>query len=821
MKFQKIPVLLKILCVSSLPHPSGAAIHNGYEYYFDENLLTWQEHEDAAVAGGYGHLVSITSSEEDAYVAQLAGNKHIWIGGERTTPNGSAHDFRWTDGTPWGGFTDWYGTTEPNNYYFPTTGKYEECVEKAWDYGNEGPHMYHKWNDARCELQRAAVYKKPYGPSVVHNGFVYYRNTDLLTWQQHEDAAVAGGHGHLASVTSSEEDAFVAQLAGPRSFWIGGENTGNGNANFLWTDGTPWGGFTNWLVNEPSYTYNGITENCVENASWADHDWNDADCSMMKAGVYKKPYAPGNGQSGTGCCSQNYKDCGDAWCGSTESSCVSTCPWIPSARSGCVALWITCGANYSPCCDGLTCEYQNEFHSQCAVAPTTAAPDDTGCCSQNYKDCGGAWCGSTESSCLSNCPWIPSPQSECVALWDSCGADYSPCCDGLTCVDHEHHSQCTVSAGPVLTKTPTISAPKTSAPMTSAPTTEFQGQNYTIGFPDISFVDNKDGNFSFFFEYSVGKSAARLELLLFRENCTSTDNVSDVLHIGAEEESGGIYSKEVIVNIGAITGSPLVTTTSQGYSAGILSFCTKARAITSDDISVTFLKSKIGLSYDLTDNNFEVFNNEIKADAVGKSNTTVDTNYGVFACRCTISDYNCDSEPPVLKQNDLIFICLRPDDASRSSTDISNFEMHFFVDGNKKYAASEFGTNGPKVGSLSQITKLDQTHRVVSRLVTSLFEENVDILVVSGFADLVFRTNARRLEFMGHSNLRSAQGSLEDPAGEVPFKMNVVLNKQNVVTGALSTGLTTALTVAVPTVGFCLILLVAFAFYKKENNRKV
>ncbi len=60
--------------------------------------------------------------------------------------------------------------------------------------------------------------------------------------------------GHLASISDSEENAFVYTVGGVKTFWIGGVRP------WSWTDGTAFV-FTNWNLNEPNNA--GGVEYCV------------------------------------------------------------------------------------------------------------------------------------------------------------------------------------------------------------------------------------------------------------------------------------------------------------------------------------------------------------------------------------------------------------------------------------------------------------------------------------------------------------------------------------------------------------------------------
>ena len=84
-----------------------------------------------------------------------------------------------------------------------------------------------------------------------------------IDWDEAEALAISKG-GHLASITSEEENAFVFSLIGSNAaYWVGPDFAGNGigpwiggyqpvgGSSYLWTDGSPFS-FTKWAPFEPN-----------------------------------------------------------------------------------------------------------------------------------------------------------------------------------------------------------------------------------------------------------------------------------------------------------------------------------------------------------------------------------------------------------------------------------------------------------------------------------------------------------------------------------------------------------------------------------------
>ena len=97
-----------------------------------------------------------------------------------------------------------------------------------------------------------------------------------LAWDDARSDCEAWG-GSLASITSSDEQAFVVALLS-ESTWIGGN--GNGAEEFFeWASGEEWA-FEAWADGEPSVT---IDEDCVEMNQTLDFAWNNTLCADLHA----------------------------------------------------------------------------------------------------------------------------------------------------------------------------------------------------------------------------------------------------------------------------------------------------------------------------------------------------------------------------------------------------------------------------------------------------------------------------------------------------------------------------------------------------------
>ena len=108
-----------------------------------------------------------------------------------------------------------------------------------------------------------------------------------MSWNEHNERAKAMG-GHLACITSAEENEQVTKIAGGKPVWIGGIRKGSGNGpgadHWMWSDGRPWT-YTNWHPGEPNNSGGG--ENRVHLGLQAPGTWNDVGEGWRGPAVYE------------------------------------------------------------------------------------------------------------------------------------------------------------------------------------------------------------------------------------------------------------------------------------------------------------------------------------------------------------------------------------------------------------------------------------------------------------------------------------------------------------------------------------------------------
>lgn len=142
-----VKVILAACLLAAVAAPAGADPvqwpTNGHWYELVEPSggLNWDGADQAARArmwlGIPGHLATITSQEEQDFVAALLGSANCWLAGyQDPTSSPPAADWHWQTSEPWS-YTNWQ-PGEPNDYYGAGV---ESCLQ-IYNFG--------KWNDVRC-----------------------------------------------------------------------------------------------------------------------------------------------------------------------------------------------------------------------------------------------------------------------------------------------------------------------------------------------------------------------------------------------------------------------------------------------------------------------------------------------------------------------------------------------------------------------------------------------------------------------------------------------------------------------------------------------
>ncbi|XP_039174594.1 C-type lectin lectoxin-Lei1-like isoform X1 [Crotalus tigris] len=131
--------------------PSGWSFFQQHCYRVFKQRMNWADAERSCSRKAEGgHLASIQSLAESAYVAQLASSpprlSNVWIGLSGTGKPFQKPTWQWSDGSPFG-YQSWK-RRQPDNLF-----GIEYCVELSLFSG------YLQWNDQRCGSWRYFVCK--------------------------------------------------------------------------------------------------------------------------------------------------------------------------------------------------------------------------------------------------------------------------------------------------------------------------------------------------------------------------------------------------------------------------------------------------------------------------------------------------------------------------------------------------------------------------------------------------------------------------------------------------------------------------------------
>ncbi|XP_029863910.1 C-type lectin domain family 4 member F-like [Aquila chrysaetos chrysaetos] len=126
----------------------GWRYHRGKIYYFSGEQKPWGDAE-AACRSTRSHLTSVTSPEEQDYLAQETRGKSFWIGLAATGPGGS---WRWVDGAAYSQAQSFWAPGQPDSTDYGPWGR-ENCAQ-IHPVGNG------LWNDHNCNFSFPWICKR-------------------------------------------------------------------------------------------------------------------------------------------------------------------------------------------------------------------------------------------------------------------------------------------------------------------------------------------------------------------------------------------------------------------------------------------------------------------------------------------------------------------------------------------------------------------------------------------------------------------------------------------------------------------------------------
>jgi hypothetical protein len=260
----------------------GLHTFQGHVYQLVDDPITWMAaNEDAQNNRTHcsvpGHLVSSTSQDEQDFIEALIGDElddgeGFWIGLNDLEQEGN---YLWTTGEPFG-YEHWL-SGEPNACCISE----EHCVLNTKSSG---------WNDAPCTRRFPYIVEfdcEVQSEVFADNGHIYQITGHAKAWNAANDDAGSrtqcGVEGHLVTITSPAEQAFVASLYNQSKVqaigaWIGlNDFQEEGVYEWVKADDESSNSFTAWDPNEPNNA--GESEDCGMLVA-STFGWNDNRCEV-------------------------------------------------------------------------------------------------------------------------------------------------------------------------------------------------------------------------------------------------------------------------------------------------------------------------------------------------------------------------------------------------------------------------------------------------------------------------------------------------------------------------------------------------------------
>lgn len=249
--------------------PDATATFNGKTYELYNKTLAWNHAYKFCEQQG-GHLVTITSQEEQSFIEELltsSTNARIWAGGTDVYQNKT---WNWVTRERFD-YTNW------SESHSDSDTKYHLVLNK-----NTG-----KWDDTTSDtsINTYSAYSficeyeikddvSSYTPekSFDYNDHTYEIYTNVTDWQTAKRICQAKG-GHLVTISSATENNMIfnniKNLTNER-YWIGASDLQQ-EGNWVWISGETIN-YTNWNSSEPSNS-DGVEDYAEINASTG--KWND------------------------------------------------------------------------------------------------------------------------------------------------------------------------------------------------------------------------------------------------------------------------------------------------------------------------------------------------------------------------------------------------------------------------------------------------------------------------------------------------------------------------------------------------------------------
>jgi len=229
------------------------------------------------------------------------------------------------------------------------------------------------------------------------------------------------------------------------------------------------------------------------------------------------------------------------------------------------------------------------------------------------------------------------------------------------------------------------------------------------------------------------------------ENKKDTINNTNAVIIESTNFSPSSFGYVISIshpNLGTDTGGFVFMNANP--SLGKIKFCTRV-STWEGSTQVFFRETNFVLSYDLTENNFNLTSVEIDENDPGSFIADVDTEFFIKACQC--SEYACISTPHNLKQDENLVMCLEAQhpDEMEDTVNISNFNIKLSAGVGQSYVEYnpvQFGTGSWVHDSLTLVQgpNADGVIMISTPIIAKFFIQTHKSINVTGNCFLEFDT---------------------------------------------------------------------------------
>jgi len=228
-----------------------------------------------------------------------------------------------------------------------------------------------------------------------------------------------------------------------------------------------------------------------------------------------------------------------------------------------------------------------------------------------------------------------------------------------------------------------------------------------------------------------------------KKDNTNSTNAVNISSIDTSQVQSFGYSVGIDQsNIADDTGGFIVST---GPSTGDVKFCTRVSTY-EGSIEVAFRETIFILSYNLTDNAFDLTNTQIQENNPDSFITDVDTDFSVLVYQC--NNYVEITTPTALQQDENLVICLEPTHGGSMAhvVHISNFNVKIYAGSAAtndyvEYNPVWFSTNGWESNSITDVKEEpdpDDVIMISTPVIAQFFIQGHTTIKLSGNCFLEF-----------------------------------------------------------------------------------